>query len=697
MLQKLRSFRQAETPPPEPRPLQALDTLTHKKGAVHYEAESRPKKPNHLVIVVHGIGSQQWTAKGKNNEQIEGSFIRDNLTKMRTNRDVLLKSHFPERLHGVDVAFETVEWHSRLHDLHGVDKIMQEITLPFAQRFRMFLNDTFLDVLYYMSPTYEQVIISEVTALLNGTYRDFMGRHPDFDGPVSVFGHSLGSVISYDILRHQPGYGHVPDGAAEAEPEPLAAGGRPLRYPRLDFRVSNLFCAGSPLAVFLTLRGAPRGRSMLLRGCPIYNIFHPHDPVAYRLEPLLASSGEALVQGAGAGPGAVEAPCVLPHWRTGGLRSHYRRPPPPPPRPRPDPPPPRPAPARPGRGASGARPAPARGPVPVPALVAAPPPGPGRRWAARGGVSGLGERGGAGVGVRGGEHRGQRGLAQQGPAAAPAHAGGRERRHAADAGHGRGGSPRPDPEASAYLQESDEEEEGWEEAAGAGAPGGPPSRGPASPAWPTARGAGAPPRPGPARGLLGSEAWTESEEEGAERGGPSTGAGVEPLRGMALRPSPPPHQGTPRPRGGGGGGGAAGGAGGGERGLGLERDPEEVLRGGLRFDFMLQERAHESLSEYLGVLPAHFVYWKSRDTMLFLLKVLLRQTSDGRPLQEMHSSGQPRPPGGVGGEEPEAPGGARSPSGSADGADALGPQRSRAAGAGPAPQADASSAPRPTR
>lgn len=49
-----------------------------------------------------------------------------------------------------------------------------------------------------------------------------------------------------------------------------------------------MFCVGSPLAVFIIMRGADR--------CPvipnkdkverIYNIFHPYDPIAYRLEPL---------------------------------------------------------------------------------------------------------------------------------------------------------------------------------------------------------------------------------------------------------------------------------------------------------------------------------------------------------------------------------------------------------------------------
>ncbi|CAH8438518.1 unnamed protein product [Schistosoma turkestanicum] len=58
--------------------------------------------------------------------------------------------------------------------------------------------------------------------------------------------------------------------------------------------LENLFCLGSPLGVYLVLRGIRPGPyqtqdSILPRKiCPrIFNIYHPADPVAYRLEPLI--------------------------------------------------------------------------------------------------------------------------------------------------------------------------------------------------------------------------------------------------------------------------------------------------------------------------------------------------------------------------------------------------------------------------
>jgi phospholipase DDHD1 len=62
----------------------------------------------------------------------------------------------------------------------------------------------------------------------------------------------------------------------------------------LDFVTENLFILGSPLAVFLTLRGVRPGGTGLQdhilpkRLCKnLFNLFHPSDAIAYRLEPLI--------------------------------------------------------------------------------------------------------------------------------------------------------------------------------------------------------------------------------------------------------------------------------------------------------------------------------------------------------------------------------------------------------------------------
>ena len=59
----------------------------------------------------------------------------------------------------------------------------------------------------------------------------------------------------------------------------------------LPFTVDYLFTLGSPLGLFLTVRPPQDGEALELpHGTRLYNIFHPYDPVAYRLEPLLLRS-----------------------------------------------------------------------------------------------------------------------------------------------------------------------------------------------------------------------------------------------------------------------------------------------------------------------------------------------------------------------------------------------------------------------
>lgn len=73
------------------------------------------------------------------------------------------------------------------------------------------------------------------------------------------------------------------------------------KYGTLDCKVESLFTLGSPMGLFMTLRGASagvssecRGRRLLPLGVRLYNLFHTLDPVAYRVEPLVLERGERM-------------------------------------------------------------------------------------------------------------------------------------------------------------------------------------------------------------------------------------------------------------------------------------------------------------------------------------------------------------------------------------------------------------------
>ncbi|GAB1610603.1 phospholipase DDHD2-like isoform X4 [Argonauta hians] len=70
----------------------------------------------------------------------------------------------------------------------------------------------------------------------------------------------------------------------------VAGTGQPyVEYPQLLFHPASFFAMGSPIGVFLAVRGVDKvGEDFCLPTCPkVFNIFHPFDPVAYRLEPLV--------------------------------------------------------------------------------------------------------------------------------------------------------------------------------------------------------------------------------------------------------------------------------------------------------------------------------------------------------------------------------------------------------------------------
>ncbi|XP_061185904.1 phospholipase DDHD2-like isoform X1 [Saccostrea echinata] len=171
-----------------------------KRGIEDFQTinDGEPIQIDHLVFVVHGIGDF-CDVKFRNIIECVDDFRSISLS--------LLKSHFgtyvdQKRIGRVE--FIPVQWHSALHgDTTGLDKRLKAITLPSTPKLRNFINDTLLDVLFYTSPTYCQTIADQVGNEMNRLHQLFLERNPQFQGTVSVAGHSLGSCVLFDLLMHQ--------------------------------------------------------------------------------------------------------------------------------------------------------------------------------------------------------------------------------------------------------------------------------------------------------------------------------------------------------------------------------------------------------------------------------------------------------------------------------------------------------------
>ncbi|MCI4376328.1 hypothetical protein PGIGA_G00187260 [Pangasianodon gigas] len=169
---------------------------------------------DHLVFMVHGIGPVC---------DLRFRSMVECVDDFRIVSLKLLQSHFKKALDDrviSRVEFLPVHWHTALHgDATGVDRRIKKITLPSTVRLRHFTNETLLDVLFYNSPTYCQTIMDTVAFEINRLYALFMQRNPEFKGAVSVAGHSLGSLILFDLLSNQknPSSASTPNGNAQPE------------------------------------------------------------------------------------------------------------------------------------------------------------------------------------------------------------------------------------------------------------------------------------------------------------------------------------------------------------------------------------------------------------------------------------------------------------------------------------------------
>ena len=92
---------------------------------------------------------------------------------------------------------------------------------------------------------------------------------------------------------------------------PAGTGQPSVTYPSLCFEPAAFYALGSPIGMFLAVRGIESlGPSFSLPTCGrFFNIFHPYDPVAYRVESLLDSELANL------------RPLVIPHHK-GRKRMH---------------------------------------------------------------------------------------------------------------------------------------------------------------------------------------------------------------------------------------------------------------------------------------------------------------------------------------------------------------------------------------
>lgn len=283
----------------------------------------RPKVTD-LIFVIHGIGQ-------KLSQRMESFHFTHAINAFRREVNVEVggrdcKSKFRKDMGGIMVlpinwrhqlSFEEGGYRDGSEDPSHNEFNLLDITPDTLPNVRNIVSDVMLDIPYYMSH-HQPKMIAAVIKEANRVYKLWCQNNPGFSqqGRVHIIAHSLGSVISVDILSKQPT--RVPDHLADPATVDLEA----EQIDHLLFNTHNLHLCGSPAGFFLLLRKAqllPRRdsisaaaeedpSSLTLNVCGekgqygciavenIYNVINGYDPVAYRMNAAVDASYAASLK-----------------------------------------------------------------------------------------------------------------------------------------------------------------------------------------------------------------------------------------------------------------------------------------------------------------------------------------------------------------------------------------------------------------
>ena len=243
--------------------------------------------------------------------------------------------------HLLDFPKQSFKRNGKEQDLSDVDAFgddlgypkLNDITVDGVPAIRNLVEDLFLDILLYQS-AYREHIAGIVQRECNRVYDLFKLRNPQFKGKVSLVGHSLGSAIMFDLLCRQKEVGRssvVQQSKQNTRRTASLKQNDGHKDLSLDFEVEDFYCLGSPIGLFQMIKGRtiagrrapdnvvtespldPRPSmhdSYAQKSSPdallpstsvsspkcaqVFNIFHPTDPIAYRIEPLISPAMKAL-------------------------------------------------------------------------------------------------------------------------------------------------------------------------------------------------------------------------------------------------------------------------------------------------------------------------------------------------------------------------------------------------------------------
>ncbi|XP_012231449.1 protein retinal degeneration B isoform X1 [Linepithema humile] len=275
----------------------------------------QPCKITVLIIVVHG-GSVL-------DANVDLTAKKSDITTFRGAFESVMRQHYPSMVGHVSVKF--VACPSVCTEGLGILSSLSPYSFdvsPSCMDAPQVTHDTIpigaIPLLVSSSSDYQDAV-SRVVMNANQVYHEFIksDEGKGFIGQICFVGDSVGSILTYDALcratqhsRHSSensilegsgqqsnDNGGNEDGKHLSAPSPRRRSSGTSDNPhhtKLDFEVGDFFTFGSPLSLVLAYRkiAASADRNSFIPRPLVnqmYNLFHPTDPVAARLEPLISA------------------------------------------------------------------------------------------------------------------------------------------------------------------------------------------------------------------------------------------------------------------------------------------------------------------------------------------------------------------------------------------------------------------------
>lgn len=287
---------------------------------------STPSCPTTILMLVVHAGSVLDAAS-------ELTAKKSDVTTFRGSFEAVMRQHYPSLL--THMTIKMVPCPSICTDALGILSSLSPYSFDASPSAADIPNIADVPIgaiplLAVASPEFQETV-NKTVAAANIVYHEFLKSEEGhgFSGQIVMLGDSMGSLLAYEALcrsngsqsnaaNQTAGHGSVSAGGGDCSrmsrvddderfidsdldakrllvaPSPRrrrSSSSSDSRATKLDFEVSDFFMFGSPLSVVLAARKLHDAKAALARpNChQVYNLFHPTDPIASRLEPLLSA------------------------------------------------------------------------------------------------------------------------------------------------------------------------------------------------------------------------------------------------------------------------------------------------------------------------------------------------------------------------------------------------------------------------